>query len=118
MAANPGAITDLKLETVQTTDGATVRCSGRINSATSAQLQKTVRALMPETKSITLDLSDVNHMDSSGLGTIVGLYISAKRQHCDLKLVNLNQRLKELFRITKLGKIFEGHEDMLGYTPD
>ena len=81
-------------------------------------MQTAVRELMPQTKSIVLDLTDVNHMDSSGLGAIVGLYVSAKRQGCVLKLINLNQRLKDLFRITKLGTIFEGHEDMLGYTPD
>jgi hypothetical protein len=26
--------------------------------------------------------------------------------------------LKELFRLTKLSKVFAGHEDMLGMTPD
>jgi anti-sigma B factor antagonist len=118
MAANPTPITDLKLETVKTPEETIVRCTGRISSATAGELQKTVRSLMPETKSIVLDLTDVNHMDSSGLGAIVGLYVSAKRQDCGLKLINLNQRLKELFRITKLGTVFEGHEDMLGYTPD
>lgn len=118
MATNPTPSTDLKMETVKTPEEVTVRCTGRISSATAGELQKTVRDLMPETKSIVLDLTDVNHMDSSGLGAIVGLYVSAKRQGCGLKLINLNQRLKELFRITKLGTIFEGHEDMLGYTPD
>jgi anti-anti-sigma factor len=57
-------------------------------------------------------------MDSSGLGAIVGIYLSARRQECELKLINLNQRPKELFRLTNLAKIFEGHEDMLGMTPD
>ncbi len=118
MATNPTPSTDLKMETVKTPGEVTVRCAGRISSATAGELQKTVRDLMPETKSIVLDLTDVNHMDSSGLGAIVGLYVSAKRQGCALKLINLNQRLKELFRITKLATIFEGHEDMLGYTPD
>ena len=65
-----------------------------------------------------LDLTDISYMDSSGLGAIVGVYLSAKRQHCELKLINLNQRLQELFRITKLATVFEGHEDFLGYTPD
>jgi anti-anti-sigma regulatory factor len=46
------------------------------------------------------------------------LYVSAKRQHCELRLINLNQRLKQLFRLTKLASVFEGHEDMLGMTPD
>jgi anti-sigma B factor antagonist len=118
MAANPTPITDLRLETSKTSEEATIRCTGRISSTTSGELQRTVRSLIPETKSIILDLTDVNHMDSSGLGAIVGLYVSAKRQGCGLRLINLNQRLKELFRITKLATIFEGHEDMLGYTPD
>ena len=48
-----------------------------------------------------LDLTDVNYIDSSGLGALVSVYLSAKRRHCDLKLINLNQRLQELFRITK-----------------
>jgi anti-anti-sigma factor len=73
---------------------------------------------MSETKLVVLDLTNVTYMDSSGLGAIVGLYVSAKRQKCGLKLINLSQRLQELFRITKLAKVFEGHEDFLGYTPD
>jgi anti-anti-sigma factor len=58
-----------------------------------------------------LDLTDVSSIDSSGLGALVGL--SARRQQCELKLINLNQRLKELFRITKLAAVFEGHEEWL-----
>jgi anti-anti-sigma factor len=118
MAANPIPISELTLETVKTPEETIVRCSGKITSGTSAQLQTTVRNLIPGTESLVLDLTDVSYMDSSGLGAIVGLYLSAKRQHCALKLINLNQRLKELFRLTKLATVFEGHEDFLGYTPD
>jgi anti-sigma B factor antagonist len=77
-----------------------------------------VRALIPEADRIILDLTDVSYLDSSGLGALVSVYLSAKRQHCDLRLANLNQRLKELFRLTRLAKVFEGHEEMLGMTPD
>jgi anti-anti-sigma factor len=118
MAANPIPISELNLETARTPDETTVRCSGKITSSTSEQLQATVRSLIPETKCIVLDLTDVSYMDSSGLGALVGLYLSAKRQQRGLKLINLNQRLRELFRITKLASVFEGHEDFLGYTPD
>jgi len=117
MAANP-ASPELNLETIRTPAEITVRCSGRITSATSARFQTTVRSLIPETKLLVLDLTDVNHMDSSGLGAIVGLYVSARRQRVALKLINLNQRLQDLFRITKLAAVFEGHHDFLGYTPD
>jgi anti-anti-sigma factor len=81
-------------------------------------LQTTVRSLIPDTKCVVLDLTSVGYMDSSGLGAIAGLFFSAKRQNCRLKLVNLNQRLQELFRTTKLASALAGHEDFLGYTPD
>ena len=118
MAANPIPNPELNLETVRTPEETMVRCTGKITSGTTAMLQTTVRNLLPETKCVVLDLTDVSYMDSSGLGAVVGLYLSAKRQHCALKLINLNQRLRELFRITKLASVFEGHEDYLGCTPD
>ncbi len=118
MAANPIPLSELNLETVTAPDEMIVHCTGKITSSTSAQLQTTVRALIPETKCVVLDLTDVSYMDSSGLGAIVGLYLSAKRQDRQLKLINLNKRLQELFRLTKLASVFEGHQDFLGYTPD
>ena len=118
MAANPVPISELQIETVKSPEEALVRCSGRIISATSADLQSTVRGIIPQTKRIVLDLTDVTYMDSSGLGAVVGIYVSAKRQGCQLRLINLNQRLKELFRLTQMAKVFEGHDDMLGMTPD
>jgi len=116
MATSPTS--ELNLETIRTPEAITVRCTGRITSETSARFQTTVRGLMAETKSIVLDLTELNHMDSSGLGAIISLYVSAKRQRCALKLIHLSQRLQDLFRITKLASVFEGHEDYLGYTPD
>ena len=118
MAAIPLPTPELELETVKAPEETLIRCTGRITSTTSSTLQTTVRGIIPETKRVVLDLTDVSYMDSSGLGALVGLYLSARRQHCELKLINLNQRLKELFRITRLASVFEGHEDMLGMTPD
>ena len=114
LAPNP----ELNLETVRTPEEITVRCTGRITSASSALLQTTIRPFLSETKLVVLDLTNVTYMDSSGLGAIVGLYVSAKRQKCGLRLINLSQRLQELFRITKLAAVFEGHQEFLGYTPD
>ena len=46
-------------------------------------------------------------MDSAGLGTIVGLYVSARTRHCPLELMNANQRIRELFGISNLVSLFE-----------
>jgi anti-sigma B factor antagonist len=118
MGATPLPIPELQLETTRTLEETFVRCIGRITSTSSAVLQTAVRNLIPESKRIVLDLTDVTYMDSSGLGAIVGIYLSARRQQREMKLINLNQRVKELFRITNMAKIFEGHEEMLGMTPD
>jgi anti-sigma B factor antagonist len=118
MSATPSPISELNLETTKNPEETTVRCTGKITSGSSPLLQTTVRNLIPETKCVVLDLTNVSYMDSSGLGAIAGLYFSAKRQNSKLKLINLNQRLQELFRLSHLASVFEGHEEFLGFTPD
>jgi anti-anti-sigma factor len=56
---------------------------------------------------IVLDLTDVSYVDSSGLGTLVGLKVSAvKEGYCKLELVNLSSRVKELLRLSNLTQLF------------
>jgi len=103
----------LKLEMEKKPDAVLVRCSGRIVSSTSSHLQGTVRPLIAENKRVVLDLTSVSYLDSSGLGTIVGLWVNAKKNHCDLKLIRLNDRVKELLRMSNLGSL-EGDQDYFG----
>ena len=42
-----------------------------------------------------------------GLGAIVSLYASAKAAGCELKLINLSKRVREIFRVTNLLSVFE-----------
>jgi anti-anti-sigma factor len=66
-----------------------------------------VKRLIPQSRKIVLDLTDLTQMDSMGLGTIVGLYVSAKASGSTLILINLSQRVRELFRITNVWSILE-----------
>ena len=107
MAANPVSPTpELQLETEQAQNETIVHCVGRITSSTSSLLQGKVRELIPEKKTIALDLSQVSYMDSSGLGALVAVWASAKKAGCELKLISLSDRLKELFHLTSLDKLF------------
>src|SRR6516225_11200268 len=103
MAASSVPLPKLDLTTDKTPTETIVHCSGRITSDTAQSLKTTVKPLLSESKTIVLDLKNVSYMDSSGLGTIVGLYASAQNAHCELKLTNLNKLLKDLFSITRLG---------------
>ena len=108
MAANPLPTPTLTLATEKTPTEATVRCSGRITMENADQLRDTVRKLIAESKRLVLDLSDVTYLDSSGLGMIVGVYISAKKARCQLKLINLSPRVKEIFTLTRLDEALAG----------
>jgi anti-sigma B factor antagonist len=100
----PGA---LKLQTVTQAGEAVIHCSGALISANAAALKNYVKDAIPHAKRIVLDLNEVSRMDSVGLGTIVGLYVSARKAKCELTLVNYNKSIKELLGITNLLSVFE-----------
>jgi anti-sigma B factor antagonist len=54
-----------------------------------------------------LDLSDVNYMDSTGLGVFVAFYKTVNAKGGHVKLKGLSTRLKRLFDITGLGDIMD-----------
>jgi anti-anti-sigma factor len=85
----------------------TIRCHGRVVSETAAELKEVVKPMIVSGGRIILDLTDVDHLDSSGLGTLVGLKVSAINEgYCTLELINLTPRVKELLRITNLKQLF------------
>jgi anti-anti-sigma factor len=112
MAAVPVSTSEVKLEIIKGLEGIRVRCAGKITSASSSALRTEIRGVIPEAKRIVLDLANVTNMDSSGLGALVSLYVSAKGQNCELRVIHLNQRLQELFRLTKLASVFQGRDDL------
>jgi anti-sigma B factor antagonist len=109
MSRNPGDVSAhrLRLHTFTVEDAVVVQCTGRLTAEHTSILKAEVKAMIPQTKRIVLDLTDLTHMDSAGLGTIVGLYVSARRVGCDFRLINLNKRVRELLGITHLLSIFE-----------
>jgi anti-sigma B factor antagonist len=116
MSANPIPISSqvLEIDFRIPEDGTpTLVCRGRMTAETSDLLKAEVKKLVPHNKLIIVDLSLVRYMDSSGLGTLLATYISAKSAGCDLKLVNLSQRIKDLLRLTRLASVFEGYGEYL-----
>jgi anti-anti-sigma factor len=80
MAANPVVPTpELQVNTEKKPEETILHASGRITSATSDLLQRTIRGLIPGTKQIVLDLAEVNYIDSSGLGALVRVHLAANQ---------------------------------------
>ena len=91
------------------TDGITVvSCNGRIVfGEEAADLRETVKGLLQRSKQIVIDLGGVSYIDSGGLGTLVGLYTSARNLGGEIKLANLTQRVRDQLQITKLITVFD-----------
>ena len=88
-------------------DSAVFYCSGSLTLDNTEMLKAEVRKWIAGRKRVSLDLHEVDRMDSSGIGAVIGLYISAKRQNCDLLLVNYGESIRDLLGVTQLLGVFE-----------
>ncbi len=98
----------LKLST-RSVEGVTVLdCMGRIVFGDECiALRDTVKRILETTPNLVLNLHDVSYIDSGGLGTLVGLYTSARNAKGNIKLAGLNHRVIDLLQVTKLLTVFE-----------
>lgn len=101
----------LRFETHRQGDATVIRCTGRLTIEHAEALKDLVKSLIPQSKRIVLDLKDVTWMDSTGLGTVVGLYVSAQKAKCDFLLFHYNHTVKDLLQVTQLLSILGGELD-------
>lgn len=85
-----------------------VNCKGRIVMGDeTAFLRHQVRDLMNDHSRIILNLAEVDYVDSTGIGTLVGLYSAAESLGANIVLAALTKRIQDLLQITKLVSVFE-----------
>jgi len=86
---------------------------GRVRlGGSTISLHKAIRCLVDEGKlQILLNLADVTHIDSSGLGELISSHITLKAKGGEIKLVHLTESLRELMTITKLLTVFDVYDD-------
>lgn len=104
--SNEPAVSRLSVEVDRSGDVIVVRCGGKLVAGVNDFLYTEVSRLIPENKRIVLDLTELSYMDSMGLGTIIRLYVSAKSAGCELELVNIGQRIRQLLGMTNLLSVF------------
>ncbi|MBU1084388.1 MAG: STAS domain-containing protein [Candidatus Omnitrophota bacterium] len=89
-----------------------VRVEGNVDIITSPEFKKYLdKIAVSGSKTIVVDLGKVDYMDSSGLATLVEAYKNIKRSGGAIKLLKLSSKVKGLFEITKLDKLFQIFED-------
>jgi anti-sigma B factor antagonist len=61
---------------------------------------------------IIADLANVNWMNSSGLGILIGGLTTMRNNGGDLKLSSVTERIQSLLMITKLLTVFDAHDSL------
>jgi anti-sigma B factor antagonist len=105
----------LKASVRQTGDVAIVDLAGRI---TLVEGSGTVRNIIKDLlaagrKNILLNLKDVAHIDSAGLGELVGGFASVGNAGGQIKLLHVHGRVRDLVQITRLYAVFPAFDDEL-----
>jgi anti-sigma B factor antagonist len=73
----------------------------------SAAFRECVKSLLSNGgKKIVLNMSNVTYIDSSGLGMLVALHVSANNQSAELHLSNLGGKFKDVLQLTRLFTVF------------
>jgi anti-anti-sigma factor len=84
-----------------------VHCNGRLVSGLNHLLNAEIARLLPGPTCIVLNFEHLTHMDSSGLGTLVRLYVHAKSAGCKLEVESMGPSIRSLLGITHLLSVLE-----------
>ena len=106
MVSDESGVSRLRIDMDRDGDTVVVRCGGKLVAGVNEYLYADVHRLIPESKRIVLDLTELTYMDSRGLGTIIRLFVSARAAGCDLELVNVGERIRKLLGLTNLLSVF------------
>jgi anti-sigma B factor antagonist len=99
----------LKINVRETPEAVILDLSGRITMGEPlSELRDSIReALAGDRQNILLNLAEVSHIDSSGLGQMIGSYAAVTSRGGKMKLLKLQNRVQDLMQVTKLLTVFE-----------
>lgn len=83
--------------------------SGKITiGAGDVELRRLVEeALTAGKTNILVNLKDVTHIDSSGIGELVACFTTVKRRGGSMKILNLPPKINDILQVTQLITVFD-----------
>jgi anti-sigma B factor antagonist len=105
------ALVDLTITTREAEGRTVVSVAGEIDVYTAPRLREEITELVAAgTYHLVIDMSEVEFLDSTGLGVLVGGLKKVRAHEGSLQLVCNQDRLLKIFRITGLAKVFVIHD--------
>lgn len=89
-----------------------VDVSGRLTSFEGPAFREAIHRLLREgNHNIILNLTGLDYLDSSGIGELVGNYLSVVKKGGAMKVVGLAPKVEEILKITQLYRVFPEFPD-------
>jgi len=88
-------------------DETTLEIEGTLDAVTAPELRAVVDQLVNEKRpAVTLELSSLRLIDSSGVGVIVSLFKRIRANGGQVKIVGLRDQPRAIFRLLRLDRVF------------
>jgi len=85
---------------------------GRLSAADAGKISDDLhRVLETGNKNISIDMSELDFVDSSGLSVLISTLKFARSEGGDLVLLNVNPRVMALLELTRLNEIIDIYDD-------
>jgi len=98
----------MEINSIINEDYTTFQLEGRLDLNSSSEVKQRVKGSLDDGAiNVILDLSNVEFINSSGLGTLVSILKDVRMVQGKLVLCCLAQYVQEIFEITQLSHIFE-----------
>lgn len=86
--------------------------SGSVTAASEEALMAAyAKANGPKTRAIVLNFTDLEYLNSTGIGLLVTLLVRANRQHQRMFAYGLNDHYRHIFELTRLTDAIGIHDD-------
>lgn len=104
----------MNLTTIRQNGRTVIRVSEpRVDAHNSAELKDSIlRVLETGERDVIVDLGEVDFIDSSGLGALLSGYKNANLHSSTFALAGLTPRVRSLFDLTRLNRVFEIYDKL------
>lgn len=89
-----------------------VQIQGRLDATNAAELKEKFNSFLEKVVNFVFDCSELDFIDSTGLGAIISCTKNASIKNGDIFIANLQDKPRMLFEVTRAYKMFEVFDDV------
>ena len=89
----------MKIEIKTENGNAKIKVSGRLDTITAPELEKELDTVLPSLNTLIFDMEELEYISSAGLRILLKSQ-KAMKTNGEMKLINVNENIMEVFEIT------------------